>query len=154
MQFYFKLFYLAWFICLHLFCMSNSSIWPMNRLLSGATTPGQNGPRSDIDEVLFCIPQSLKITGASPWNCLMSYTEHPKWRDIAPQQSCSRCILQNQPNCLTNKTSKTCWSLQQDCCKDELKSDIIQWIPRHGHTSVDRQTKTYINQLNWTLCPI
>ena len=30
--------------------MSNSSIWPIDRTLSGATTPGQNAPKSDCNE--------------------------------------------------------------------------------------------------------
>ena len=50
--------------------MSNSSIWPIDRTLSGATTPGQSGPGSNGNEEVFCIPQSSRITGASPSDCL------------------------------------------------------------------------------------
>ena len=50
-----------------------SSIWPINRSLSGATTAGQSGPGSDGNEVVICIPQNSSITGTSPSDCLVSY---------------------------------------------------------------------------------
>ena len=46
-----------------------TSIWPIDWTLSGATTPGQNEPGSDG------IPQSSSITGTSPLDCLVSYSE-------------------------------------------------------------------------------
>ena len=46
-----------------------SSIWPIDRILSGATTPEQSGPGSDGN-------QSSKITEASPSDCLVSYLGH------------------------------------------------------------------------------
>ena len=46
--------------------MSTNSIWPIDRTLFGATTPGQNGPGSDGNEGILCIPQNFRITGASP----------------------------------------------------------------------------------------
>ena len=55
--------------------MSNSSSWPIDRTLSGATTPGQSGPRSNGNEGVLHIPQSFSITGASPLDCLMSYIQ-------------------------------------------------------------------------------
>ena len=56
--------------------MSNSSIWAIDRTLSGATTPGQSGPRSDANEKVLRIPQSSSITGASTSDCLVSYLGH------------------------------------------------------------------------------
>ena len=56
--------------------MSNSSIWPIDRTLSGATTSDQSGPESDGNEGVFCIPQTSNITGASPSDYLMSYPGH------------------------------------------------------------------------------
>ena len=53
--------------------MSNTSIWPIDRILSGATTPGQSEPESDDNERVLCIPQNSSITGASPSDCLVSY---------------------------------------------------------------------------------
>ena len=40
---------------------------------SGATTPGESGPRSNGNERVLCIPQSSSITGAAPSDCLVSY---------------------------------------------------------------------------------
>ena len=42
--------------------------------LSSATTPGQSGPGSDSTEGVHRIPQSSRITGTSPSDCLVSYT--------------------------------------------------------------------------------
>ena len=38
--------------------MSNSSIWSLNKTLSGATTRGQSGHGSDGNEGVLCIPKS------------------------------------------------------------------------------------------------
>ena len=56
--------------------MSNSSIWPIDKTLSDATTPGQSGPESDGNEVVVCITQSFRIIGASPSGCLVSCPGH------------------------------------------------------------------------------
>ena len=71
-QFYFKQFHLAWVINLHSFQMSNSSIWPIDRTLSDATTPGQSGFGSDGNEEALYIPQSSSITQTSPSDSLVS----------------------------------------------------------------------------------
>ena len=42
--------------------MHFSSIRPIDRTLSGATTLGQSGPGSDDNEWVLCIPQSSSIT--------------------------------------------------------------------------------------------
>ena len=56
--------------------MSNSSIWPIDRTLSGAASPAQSGPGSDGNETVLYIPQSSSITGDSPSDCLVSYPGH------------------------------------------------------------------------------
>ena len=38
--------------------MVNSSIYPIDKILSGATTPGQSGPGSDGNEVLHILQSS------------------------------------------------------------------------------------------------
>ena len=43
--------------------MSNSSIWPIARTLSGATTPGQSESGSDANKEVLRIPQRSSITG-------------------------------------------------------------------------------------------
>ena len=53
-----------------------SSIWPVEKTLSGATTTGQSGPGSNGNKGLLRIPQSSSITDASPSDCLVSYTGH------------------------------------------------------------------------------
>ena len=71
-QFYFKHFSLAWVPSLNiktvlfqiiLFSISShfSSIWPIDKTLSGATTPGQSRPGSDGNEGVLWIPQSSSI---------------------------------------------------------------------------------------------
>ena len=56
--------------------MSNSSIWPMDMTLSGALTLNLSGPGSNHNVRVPCIPQSCSITGASPFDCLVSYRRH------------------------------------------------------------------------------
>ena len=71
----------------HLFAhslMSNSSIWPIDRILSGAITLGQSGPGSDGNEGVLHIPQSSGITGASLSDCLMSYLGHSVGEILTP----------------------------------------------------------------------
>ena len=57
------------------FCISTqfSSIWPIDRTLSSATTPGQSRPGSDANEGVLLILQSSSITGTSPSDCLVLY---------------------------------------------------------------------------------
>ena len=58
------------------FCILFSSICPIDRNLSGATTPGQSGPGSDGNEGVLHILQSSSIIEASPSDCLVSYPGH------------------------------------------------------------------------------
>ena len=53
-----------------------SSIWPIDRNLSGATTPSQSGPGSDSNEEVLCNPQISSITKTSSSDCLVSYLGH------------------------------------------------------------------------------
>ena len=53
-----------------------SSIWPINRILSGATTLGKSGPGIDGNKGVLHIPQSSSISGASGSHCLVSYLGH------------------------------------------------------------------------------
>ena len=56
--------------------MQFSSIWPIDRTLSGATTLGQSGPEGNGNEGMLCIPQSSSITGTSPSDNLVLYPGH------------------------------------------------------------------------------
>ena len=53
-----------------------SSIWPIDRIISGVTSLGQREPESDGYEGVLHIPQSSSNTGTSPSDCLVSYPEH------------------------------------------------------------------------------
>ena len=77
-------------------CTSNSSIWPIERTLFGATTPGQSGPRSIGNEGVLYFPQSSSITGTSPSDCLVSYPGHWLGEGSYPSGRCSWCILKSQ----------------------------------------------------------
>ena len=63
--------------------MQFSSIWPIDRVLSGATIPGQSGPGSNGNEGVLRIPQSSSITGTSPSDCLVSYQD-THWGESYP----------------------------------------------------------------------
>ena len=56
--------------------MSNSAISPIDRTLSGATTPGHSELWSDGNEGLFCILQISSVTGTSPSDCFVSNVGH------------------------------------------------------------------------------
>ena len=53
-----------------------SSIWPIDRTVSVATTAGKSGPGSDGNKGILRIPQSSSITGTSPSDCLVLYPGH------------------------------------------------------------------------------
>ena len=53
--------------------MHFSSIWPIDRTLSGATTPGQSGPGSYGNEGVVCIRPKLQ----HPWNLTISLVLYP-----------------------------------------------------------------------------
>ena len=79
--------------CLHTVC----SIWPIDRTLSGATTPGQSGPGSDDNEGVLYISQ-ISEAGVFPSDSLMSHPGHSlRWGGLTPLQRCSWCILQPSP---------------------------------------------------------
>ena len=43
-----------------------STIWPIDWILFGVTTPGQSEPGSDGNEEVICFPQSSNLTGTLP----------------------------------------------------------------------------------------
>ena len=56
--------------------MHFSSIWPIDKTLSGTTTRGHSGPKSDGNEGVLHIPQRSSITGTSLSDCLVLYSGH------------------------------------------------------------------------------
>ena len=69
-----------------------SSIWIIDRTLSGASSSGQSGAGSDGNEGVLHILQNSSITGTSPSDCLVSYPGHLFSYPSAEMQ----CILQPQ----------------------------------------------------------
>ena len=81
--------------------INKSYIWKVwfggiDTTLLNATTPSQSGPGIDGNEEVLCILQSFSISGASPSDCLVSYTGHsfeevlPLYRDaVSVFYSCS-----------------------------------------------------------------
>ena len=67
-QFYFKQFSLT--------LTRISSIWPLDRPYEVLPLWGQSGPGSNGNKGVLHIPQSSSITGTSPSDCLVSYSEH------------------------------------------------------------------------------
>ena len=87
-----------------------SSIWPLDRTLSGTTTPGQSGLGSDGNEGVLRIPQS-SITGTSPSNCLISYQDTCWGGGLTPLQSVystADWAIQNVFYALTEKYPLEC----------------------------------------------
>ena len=82
-----------------------SSIWPMDRTLSDATTPGQSEPGSDNNDGVLHIPQSSSIIGASTSDCFVSYQGHLLVGGLTTLQRSSRYILQPL---MTGKSSCYC----------------------------------------------
>ena len=68
-QFYFKQFRFS-------ICTQFSSIWPIDRTLSGSTTSSQSGPGSNGNKGVLSISQISNITGSSPSDSLVSYPGH------------------------------------------------------------------------------
>ena len=58
-----------------------SSVWPIDKALLGATTPGQSGPGSDGNKGVLRIPQSSRFTEASPSDYLLSYQDN-RWGSL------------------------------------------------------------------------
>ena len=73
-----------------------SSIWTINRALSGSTTLGQSGSRSDGNEGVLWIPQRSSINRTSPSDCWVSYLGL-SLENLTLLKRSSRCFLQSQP---------------------------------------------------------
>ena len=83
-QFCFKQFSLAW--------VHFSSIWPIDRALSGANTPSQSGPENDGNEGVLGILQSSSTTGSLLSDWLVPYIGH------------------SYPNAKKQSTAATAWT--------------------------------------------
>ena len=68
-------------------------LWPIEKTLSGATTPGQSGPGRNYHVDVLHISQCSR-TGTSPSDGIVSHAGHSLGRILTPKQRCSRCNLQ------------------------------------------------------------
>ena len=64
-------------------------MWPTDRTLSAAITPGQREPRSNGNEGVLCITQNSSITRVPPSDCSVSYIQDTHWYGggLTPLQS-------------------------------------------------------------------
>ena len=121
--------------------MSNSSIWPIERTLSSATTQSQSGPGSDGNEGLFHIPKSSSITGASPSDCLVSY---PGQSLVRPYLSAEMQLYSTAPANWASERDESICSLFS--CREIAQTGFfsLDW------TSILRERKLWI-QTSFTL---
>ena len=73
--------------------MQFSSIWPIDRTLSSATTLGQSWPESDRNEGILHISQSSSITEDWPSDFLVSYTGHSLVGGVLPLRREAVCVF-------------------------------------------------------------
>ena len=88
--------------------MSNSSIHPIARTLSGVTTQGQSETGNNGNKEVLCIPQSSSITGTSPSVFNVISRTLIRIGCLTPLQRCSWYILQPQPS------SSSCHTISMD----------------------------------------
>ena len=100
-----------------------SSIWPIDRALSGATTLSLSGPWSDGNKGVICILQSSSITETSLSDCLVLYPGCSLEEGILPL--CRDAVgVFYSPNQLGKGNpwghgTDTCWGLPFLCnCKE------------------------------------
>ena len=103
--------------------MFNSSIWPIDRTLSGAICPGQSGAGSD-ERVLHIPPKAPALLEPYDQFSVISRRFFGRGR----MQSCSWCIL--QPPAIWAKTMHNLLSynfVKTNVCSF-FKSSLIHWI--------------------------
>ena len=69
-----------------------SSVWPIDKTLSGTTSPGQSGLSSDGNKGILHTSKSSSVTETSPSDCLVPYLQNA----LEGSKRFSQCILQLQ----------------------------------------------------------
>ena len=94
---------------------SHKSFWPIDRTLSGATTPCQT-PGSDNNEKVLSIPQNSSITIASPSDSLLSYPGHilREPYPFAEKQSVYSAAPGRKYRILSSEDGVGCFSLEKN----------------------------------------
>ena len=99
------------------------SIQPIDKALSGATTPGQSGPGSNGNEGVFRIPQSPSITGTLPSDCLVSYRGHSFGRGLTPCRGTVGVFYSPSRLGTPTKKNKGVWSNVRKNDDDEVRNE-------------------------------
>ena len=97
----------------HLFAHIVCSIWPIDRTLLGATTPGQSEPGSNSNEGVLRIPQISKA-GASPTDGLISYPRHEEEERVL-------LLCRDVIGLFYSSSQLDCWPLEADRIIQGLK---------------------------------
>ena len=105
-----------------------SSIWPIDWVLSGATTPAQRGPGSDGNTL-----HSLKLLHY--WNLTIRWfrvkIQDTRWGSLTPLQRCSRCFLRPKPTgSLVGRAplQRCCWCILRLQLTGLLSTVWCKWI--------------------------
>ena len=102
-----------------------SSIWPIDKTLSSATTSGQSGPGSNGNEGVLYIPQSSSIIGISLSDCLVPYPEHSLGRGSYP--SAEKQLMYSTAPADWAKYQLGLWVENSESI-GQLKSFQITWV--------------------------
>ena len=97
--------------------MSNRSIWPIDKTLSGASIAIQSIPRSDGNEGKLYTPQRYIITGTSLSDSLVSYPEHSLEASYPSAEKQS--IYSAAPADYTKKVTGVIWNRSKGCERPE-----------------------------------
>ena len=118
--------------------MHFSSIWSIDRTLSGATTLGQSGPGSNGNEGVLRIPQSYSLTGTSSSDCLVLYSgpssrgSHPSAEmqsvySAAPADWAKKSLRFGLKKAKFNKI-ENCTIFNKVLCKFLYKRESYDWV--------------------------
>ena len=127
-----------------------SSTWPIDKTLSGATTPVQSGPGSDDNKGVHWIPKSSCITAASPLDCLVSYPRHSLGKSNPCVEMQSVCSIP-QADWATEHSlgeSYPCVEMQSVC-----SISLADWATEHSlgesYPCVEMQLVCSISLADW-----
>ena len=115
--------------------MQISSIWLIDRTLSGATTQGYSGPGSNGIEWMLHIPQNSSITRTWPSDCLLSYSRHSLWlAGILPLCRGTVSVFYSLSQLVRNK-----WSQMHLIQNHQLTTtnDNNSWTITHNQTKIN-----------------
>ena len=108
--------------------MSNSSIWLIDRNISDATTLGPSGFRSYGNEWLLRISQSSIISGASPSDCLVSYTGHSLVEGYYPSAEMQSVYSTAPANWAMQRLFKNCDRVLTSSRLNKIKELRLTWM--------------------------